>query len=308
MTEFTQEHKELPVSDTRYRSLFDGIPVCLYRTTPAGRYLDVNLAMVEMMGYSSREALLATNPVDHYVNPEDRERWEALLEEEGSVRNSEFQIRRCDGTLIWVSNTVSTERDEQGCVLSYEGYLEDISARKRAEAAREQSLKVEREQRRLAEAVRQAGAVVSSTLNYDEVLKRILDQMGQVVPHDTANIMLIEGHHAQVIEGIGYDQLGIQIRVTPITLDLDKASILRRMREIGQPKAIPYVERETEWIPGGPENAWIKSYAGAPIRIRSQVVGFLNVNSARPGFLGQAHAEQLLVFADQAAIAIENAR
>ncbi len=308
MAEFKQEHTRLPVSDTRYRSFFDGIPVSLYRTTPTGQFLDVNLAMVQMLGYPSREALLATTLVDHYVNPEDRERWQALLEQEGRARNVEFQIRRGDGTIVWGSNTVRAERDEQGCVLYYEGCLEDISERKHAEAEREQSLTAKREQRRMTEAVRQAGAVVSSTLNYKEVLKRILEQMGQVVPHDTANIMLIEGDQAQVIEGIGYDQFGIQVRVAPITLNMDKASTLRRMRENGQPKAIPYVERETEWVPARSEQTRIKSYAGAPIRIRSQVVGFLNVNSARPGFFDQKHAEQLLVFADQVAIAIENAR
>ncbi len=308
MAEFTQEPKRLPMNDTRYRSFFDDIPVSLYRTTPAGRFLDVNLAMVAMMGYPSREALLATNPVDHYVNPEDRERWKALLEQEEGVHNVEFQIRRCDGTIIWVSNTVRTKRDEQGCVLYYEGCLEDISKCKQAEAEREQSLTAERAQRRLAEAVCQASATVCSTLNYKEVLKRILEQMGQVVPHDTANILLIEGDQAQVIEGIGYDQFGIQVRATPVTLNIDKASILKKMREDGQPKAIPYVEREAEWVHARSEQTWIKSYAGAPIRIRSQVIGFLNVNSARPGFFDQNHAEQLLVFADQAAIAIENAR
>ncbi len=308
MAEFKQEHKELPVSDTRYRSFFDGIPVSLYRMTPAGRYLDVNLAMVEMMGYPSRDVLLAANPVDHYVNPEDCERWKALLEQEGGVRNVEFQIRRCDGTIVWVNNRVRAERDEQGCVLCYEGCLEDISARKRAETEREQSLTVEREQRRLAEAVRQAGAVVTSTLDYEEVLKRILEQMGQVVPHDTANVMLIEGDYAQVIEGIGYDQFGIQVHAVPLTLNMDTTPILKKMRETGQPKAIPYVDRDAGWVYTRPERTLIKSFAGAPIRIRSQVVGFLNVNSARPGFFDQAHAEQLLVFADQAAIAIENAR
>ncbi len=56
MAEFTQEHKRLPVSDTRDRSFFDGMPVSLYRTTPAGQFLDVNLAMVAMMGYRHRSA------------------------------------------------------------------------------------------------------------------------------------------------------------------------------------------------------------------------------------------------------------
>jgi signal transduction histidine kinase len=80
------------------------------------------------------------------------------------------------------------------------------------------------------------------------------------------------------------------------------------MQKIGQPVAIPYVERNEEWAYSRPEHTWIKSYAGAPIRIQDQVVGFLNVNSTTPGFFNQAHAERLQAFADQAAIAIQNAR
>jgi GAF domain-containing protein len=68
------------------------------------------------------------------------------------------------------------------------------------------------------------------------------------------------------------------------------------------------VERDEEWVYSRPEHVWIKSYAGAPIRIRDQVIGFLNVNSANPGFFSQADAERLQAFANHAAVAIENAR
>jgi len=80
------------------------------------------------------------------------------------------------------------------------------------------------------------------------------------------------------------------------------------MEQTGQPVVIPYVERDEEWVVSRPEHVWIKSYAGAPIRVRDRVIGFLNVNSATPGFFSQADAEHLQAFANHAAIAIENAR
>ena len=63
-------------SDERYRNLFDEIPVGVYRSTPGGMFVDVNPALVEMLGYESQEALLATHVIDLYLNPEDREYWQ----------------------------------------------------------------------------------------------------------------------------------------------------------------------------------------------------------------------------------------
>jgi len=124
---------ELRESEERYRTLFDGVPVGLYRTTPAGQMVDANPALVHMLGYSSREDLLAINPASLYVDPEGRARWQALMEREGTVRDFETRIRRYDGTVIWVNDTARAVRAEQGQVLYYEGSVEDISERKRAE-------------------------------------------------------------------------------------------------------------------------------------------------------------------------------
>jgi PAS domain S-box-containing protein len=125
--------KALRESEERYRSLFDGVPVGLYRTTPEGRILDVNLALVRMLGYPDRESLLADGAATVYVNPEDRRRWQALLEREGLVRDFEMQSRRRDGTTIWVLDSAQTVRDADGRVLYYEGSLEDITERKSME-------------------------------------------------------------------------------------------------------------------------------------------------------------------------------
>jgi signal transduction histidine kinase len=200
----------------------------------------------------------------------------------------------------------------------------EIAERVRAEAERERLLQAEREQRKLAEALRRASAALSSTLNYDEVLDRILEQIGQVVPEAAANIMLIEdeepldadkdprqvgdGSMVRVLRGHGYEQFGSEAGLSSITLHVADVTGLQTMQQTGQPVVIPHVERYEEWVYSRPEHTWIKSYVGVPISIRDHVAGFLNVNSATPGFFGQADAENLKVFADHAAIAIENAR
>jgi len=137
ITDRKRAEEALRESEARYHSLFDRLPVGLYRTSPEGQIFDVNPALVEMMGYPDREALLAINAAEVYSNPEDRARVQALLEREGIVRHFEVQMRRHGGSPIWVRDTVTAIHDDEGRVLYYEGSLEDITERKRAEEERE---------------------------------------------------------------------------------------------------------------------------------------------------------------------------
>jgi PAS domain S-box-containing protein len=125
---------ELWESEARYRTLFDGIPIGLYRTTPEGQIVDANLAQAQMLGYPSREALLAINSSRLYVDSEDRLRWQALMERDGLVRDFQIRFRCHGGSAIWVNDTARAVRDDEGKVLYYEGSIEDITERIRAEA------------------------------------------------------------------------------------------------------------------------------------------------------------------------------
>ena len=131
--ERAREHQAVKVAETRYHNLFDGVPVGLYRTTPAGQILDTNPALVQILGYPDRESLLVVNVNDLYVDPEDRRREQALLEREGVVHHFEAQLRQRDGTVIWIRDTARAVRDGEGRMVCYEGSLEDITERKRVE-------------------------------------------------------------------------------------------------------------------------------------------------------------------------------
>lgn len=122
-------------SEARYRTLFDDVPVALYRTTTAGKFLDANPAMIHMMGYPDRSILLSGNAAELYVDPNDRPRWQALMDKDETVKDFEFRARRYDGAKIWVKNSARAIRDDAGHLLCYEGSLEDITFRKEAEEA-----------------------------------------------------------------------------------------------------------------------------------------------------------------------------
>jgi signal transduction histidine kinase/tetratricopeptide (TPR) repeat protein len=169
-------------------------------------------------------------------------------------------------------------------------------------------LESEREQRKNAEALRRAGNALASTLNYSELIDRVLEQVSYLVPNDAANVMMIENEEARIFRGRGYEQFGTAGVLNSTILPLNDLATFRHMRDTGQPVVVPDVTRSNEWVPGGPEHRWIKSYVGAPLFVRGQTIGFLNVNSSTPNAYNQSDADRLLAFAYQAALAIDNAR
>jgi PAS domain S-box-containing protein len=135
ITAAKKAERDLRASEERYRSLFDGVPIGLYRTTPDGDILDANLALVQMSGHPNRESLLATNVRDAIIDLTTRARWQALMEKEGVVRDFEFQSYRYDGTPLWLRDSARAARNAAGEVLYYEGALEDITGRRTVEQA-----------------------------------------------------------------------------------------------------------------------------------------------------------------------------
>lgn len=167
----------------------------------------------------------------------------------------------------------------------------------------------EQDQHKITDALRLASAAISSTLDYDQVIDRILEQVGLVIPNDTSNIMMIEENDiARVFRGQGYEQYGTADTLNDTILDMKTVIGLQRMCETHQPVVIPNVQQDPTWVYSRPEHYWIRSYVGAPIIIREQVVGFLNVNSAIPNLYNEKYRERLQAFANHAATALENAR
>ena len=115
------------------QELLDSLPVGIYRSTPDGRFLEVNRPLALLLGHPDRASLLATPNAEIYADPGARARWLELMARGDSVRSFDFLARRPDGTTLWVSNTALAVHDARGAVVSYQGYFEDISERQRRE-------------------------------------------------------------------------------------------------------------------------------------------------------------------------------
>jgi PAS domain S-box len=130
--------ESLKASEEKYRSIFENSVEGIFQSTPEGRFLSVNPALARMAGYESpREMMESITDLGAqlYVHPEDRDRFQKIMEEKGTVENLEHEQRCKDGSIIWVSNSAHAVRDHKGRILYYEGINEDITKRKSAEEA-----------------------------------------------------------------------------------------------------------------------------------------------------------------------------
>ncbi len=167
----------------------------------------------------------------------------------------------------------------------------------------------ERQQRILADALREAVAAVNSSLQLDKVIELILDQVSRVVPCDASMIWLTDSVTGAIHLASARDinKLGIDPDLYKMRENITVIPLFQQMTKSSQPVVIPDIEDLTNWTTF-PKIPWVRSIAGTRISFRGENAGFIILVSASPDFFNAYHAQRLRVFADQAAIAIENAR
>jgi len=183
-------YEQVSEAERKYSSIFENAVEGVFRTTPDGKFVTANPALARILGYESPEELIASvSDIQHqlYVDPRRRAEFTRLIDEYDAVMGFELQLYRKDGSATWVSETSRAVRDESGRLLHYEGMMEDINDRKRAEEeitarARQQAVVAELgqfalEQRDLSRLMDEAVVRVAQTLNveYCKVLELLPD-------------------------------------------------------------------------------------------------------------------------------------
>ena len=140
ITERKQSEKALRESEERFRGLYENATLGLYRTTPDGKILLANPSLVKMLGFSSFSELAQRNLEEKGFEPGyERAEFKHRLATEGEVKGLEASWTRRDGTAICVRESAKAIRDAEDKIAYYEGTVEDITERKRAEEALRQS-------------------------------------------------------------------------------------------------------------------------------------------------------------------------
>lgn len=136
ISERRMAEERLAESEAKYRQIFEGIAEGIYRSTPEGRVLMANPALVRLLGYGSLEELQGIDiSREGYVNPDDRIRFQRSIESQGYVKDFVTTWRRRDGTELIVNENARAFKDQAGRIVFYEGTVEDITERTRAALA-----------------------------------------------------------------------------------------------------------------------------------------------------------------------------
>ncbi|GAB4513650.1 MAG: hypothetical protein OHK0046_14630 [Anaerolineae bacterium] len=295
-----QGQESLQETEARYRRMFDSTNEAIIITEAnTGVILDANIQAARWLGYS-RDELLRMLYSEIEMPPENPMDMQVITRELATQGHFIFEqrYRSRDGRVIpvEVSSRIFNYAGHQAAIHA----ARDITQRLRLEAA-------EREQRLLAEALRDAAGALSSTLNEDEVIRRIISYVTRVVPAENVDVMLVDNGVLKRVERHGYEPTGIDESWLQNQIKIRDVNTLRWMSENLCPLVIPDVFDYPDWQTFD-EPQWIRSYIGAPIVINAEVVGFLNLNHRTPNMFNTTHEQYVVAFANQASIAIQNAR
>ncbi|MBP7686711.1 MAG: MEKHLA domain-containing protein, partial [Thermoflexales bacterium] len=295
-----QAEAALRASEERYRLMADAAPLAVVVT-------DAATAQVR---YANQRALdLFEVDLEHAIGSEarawyadlaDRAHILAEIRQRGAIDNYDARMRTGRGREVWVTVSASLSVYEGRPALHAVYY--DSTVRKQAQLA-------EREQRELAEALRDTAAALNSTLKFDEVLDQILTSVERVIQYDAADILMLDSDHttAWFARHRSHRETHDLDRVLQWRLPMAEAWNLREMLRTGEPVIVSDTHTQPGWV-NNPAIAWIRSNLGLPIRVQGETLGFVSIDSAAPQAFSAADAERLRTFADQVAAAIRNAQ
>ena len=186
-------------AEEKYRTLVSNVQEGVFISTPAGRFLDFNDALMRMLGYEHREELQSVDIPMMYVNSSDRERLKKFLQEHGTVADFEFEIRRRDGEVRTMMESSIAVRDAGGIVTAFQGFLLDITDRKRAEQ------EIRRRNRELM-VLNSIAQTLTESMDLNDSLNRTLRQMVELFSLDASSLYLFDeqGLTLRRVAAVGY--------------------------------------------------------------------------------------------------------
>ena len=155
-----------------------------------------------------------------------------------------------------------------------------------------------------AETLRQVGAVVAATLERDKAIELILQQLARLIPYDSASVQLLSDGHLEIVGGRGWPDANHVIGIRfPKPGPNPNTLVMQELR----PHIINSVTPTHGQFNLTPHDH-IQSWLGVPLIVRERIIGMLAIDSKQPNFFTAEHARLVTAFADQVAVALENAR
>jgi PAS domain S-box-containing protein len=177
---------DLRNSESKYRRIFEGSQDMIFITSRDGIFKEVNQAGVDLLGYDSKEELLAISSVEKiYNNPMHRKVYQKEMERHGFVKDFEARFRKKDGSLIHCLVSGTAIKGSNGEIIGYEGIIKDITAR--MDAIRD----LHKRHRQLS-LLNSVALAMNMTQNLDDVLYTALENVLDVLSLWSGGIFLID--------------------------------------------------------------------------------------------------------------------
>ncbi|GAB4430498.1 MAG: hypothetical protein Kow0031_11390 [Anaerolineae bacterium] len=295
-------------SEERYRRLvelsFDAVAL-----HGDNKIIDINSTGVRLLGAKSSGDIIG-QPMLKFIHPDYVETVLSRIQQQTSDREKgvpliEEKLVRLDGTDIDVE-VAALPITLQGKP-AIQTVIRDISARKRAEAEREQLLATERRQRVLAETLGDVFLVLAAQTSRQNVLDEILKQARRVVSYGAANIMLLQGDTLTIARHYGYNTFGSDQLMTTLQQSLADFPLNREVVQSRTAVVVADTHTNPFWVSTSNPN-WIRSFVAVPICLGSQVLGLLRLDSETPDQFSEKDIQRLQPLAHAAAIVLENTR
>ena len=169
-----------------------------------------------------------------------------------------------------------------------------------------QLFKLEQERRQLADTLRGVSEMISSHLEIDQLLQLVLEELRKVIDHDRSTVELLEDRHLVIIGGQGWEEYSRQIIRLSFSMTGNNPS--RRVVETQEPVIVKDARTEYEAIFSAPPFDQVRSWLGVPLTYGTNILGLMAVASHKVDFFTEEDAGVVLAFANQVAIALQNAQ
>ena len=284
-------------SEVRYRDLTENAAVGIYRTTPDGEILFANPAVVGMLGLDSFDALAERNLETEGFQPEyTRQDFKDRLERDGSIVGLESAWRRSDGTTIYVRESARVVRDDRGRSLYYEGTVEDVTNRKLAEQAMERhSLELQ--------TLYESSLETIAHHDLEGLLRAVVERAATLLGGNKGGLYLLapDGQSLTLVVSHNYER-----DFTGSVLRLGEG-VSGKVAETGEVIALTDYQA-FEGKASAFRDISTRRLLAVPLRVGDRVIGVINVADDTVGVFRDEEVRLVRLFADQAALAVENAR
>jgi PAS domain S-box-containing protein len=278
-----------------YSNLFVYSVEGIFQSTPEGRYLSVNPAMAEIYGYDSPEemiSLVTDIGTQIHVDQETRKKFIEALLDEGAVEKFEAQNLRKDGSIIWTSTNARIVRDQDGSPLHFEGFVTDITERKRSEVAQGALFQI-------------AYAAISAP-TLEDLYRSIHQALAVAMPAKNFYIAQYDADKNLLSFPYFVDEHDQPSPPAPPGRGLTEYVLRTRAPLLASPQVFEELERSGEVdLVGAPSLDWL----GVPLIVGLKTIGVMVVQTYEPGTrYGQRELEIMRFVSSQVATAIQRKR